>query len=630
MEKIHNYEDLLKYLVYKSREEGNPQADAFIAFLLNIQYDKNAGRFYFKDKEQLTQENIRDIIKNIKDILNAKGDGIAETLKLQITYELSHVQEEDKIEKIKKYFDNEMNIILKEITSTPASKKESETFQIHKKIFNYLLIKTKQNTLNSINDNTLTSSEKTNLGINAEREIYLNLDNIFPKSGLTPFLTLSIQDKISQLNELSNTVMGIRLLNCELGKGGIGLMTLEDIKKKLKYDLLYEVKEFYNKVNIVCEKYSLIYDNLDFDTINEGQESQVLDKIRKYIVYYRQILTYLSMLIDELHSSIQFKDSLIINYENEKNAILDIIGNQTSISKDQAYPRFQNLAKMYTKFQEQVFILDIRENVFRKLYNFIINNEIKLEYDLDAWEGCFQLYTDKLDIYEKQDEPIFSFESGAYNNGVTLLKHDSTADYLDIKLEYQGFCIVTLLNKRGLLVSGRPAVVAKYNEKYMVFCTHQCLQEFIDNPQKYIDDLNEYVKQNSYLINLLNMTEEFPNGNLANMFRDKESTAFKYKNSKVLIDVGCQTVDHIHEKGYIDPDYEWNEWDLKKKAIQLANIMKKKTVSCQTLLSHFRRENETQVYPLKESSVNTTVNTGTNLPIPKSYAVGFRTNNKRY
>ena len=630
MEKIQNYEDLLKYLVYKSREEDNPVADAFIAFLLNIQYDKKAGRFYFKDKSQLTQENIKDIITNVKSILNAKGDGIAETLKLQITYELSHVQEEDKIEKIKKYFDNEMNIILKEITSTPASKKESETFKIHKKIFNYLLIKTKQNTLNSINDDSLTSSEKTNLGINAEREIYLNLDNIFPKSGLTPFLTLSIQDKISQLNETSNIVMGIRLLNCELGKGGIGLMTLEDIKKKLKYDLLYEVKEFYNKVNTVCEKYSLIYDNLDFDTINEGQESQVLDKIRKYIVYYRQILTYLSMLIDELHSSIQFKESLITNYENEKNAILDIIGNRTSITKDQAYPRFQNLAKMYTKFQEQVFILDIRENVFRKLYDFINNNDIKLEYDLDAWEGCFQLYTDKLDIYEKQDEPIFSFESGAYNNGVTLLKHDSTADYLDIKLEYQGFCIVTLLNKRGLLVSGRPAVVAKYNEKYMVFCTHQCLQEFIDNPQKYIDELNEYVKENSYLINLLNMTEEFPNGNLANMFRDKESTAFKYKNSKVLIDAGCQTVDHIHEKGYIDPDYEWNEWDLKKKAIQLANIMKKKTVSCQTLLSHFRRENETQVYPMKDSEVNTTVNTGTNLSIPKSYAVGFRTNNKRY
>ena len=630
MEKIKNYEDLLKYLVYKSREEGNPVADAFIAFLLNIQYNKNTQQFYFKDKTDLSQEDIQYIVNNVKTILNAKGDGIAETLKLQITYELSHVQEEDKIEKIKKYFDTEMNNILKEITSAPPSKKESETFQIHKKIFNYLLIKTKQNTLNSINDDSISSKEKANLGINAEREIYLNLDNIFPKSGLTPFLTLSIQDKIAQLNELANTVMGIRLLNCELGKGGIGLMTLEDIKKKLKYDLLTEVKEFYSKVNTVCEKYSLIYDNLDFDTISEGQETQVLDKIRKYIVYYRQIMTYLSMLIDELHSSIQFKESLIINYENEKNSILDIIGNQTSISKDQAYPRFQNLAKMYTKFQEQVFILDIRENVFKKLYNFITKNDIKLEYDLEAWEGCFQLYTDKLDIYENQEEPIFSFESGAYNNGVTLLKHETTADYLDIKLEYQGFCIVTLLNKKGLLVSGRPSVVAKYNERYLVFCTHQCLQLFIDDPQKYIDNLNQYVKENSYLINLLNMTEEFPIGNLANMFRDKDNTAFKYKNSKVLMDTGTQTVDHIYEKGFIDPDYEWNEWDLKKKAIQLANIMKKKTVSCQTLLSHFRRDNETQVYPLKNSETNTTVNTGTNLSIPKSYAVGFRTNNKKW
>jgi hypothetical protein len=69
---------------------------------------------------------------------------------------------------------------------------------------------------------------------------------------------------------------------------------------------------------------------------------------------------------------------------------------------------------------------------------------------------------------------------------------------------------------------------------------------------------------------------------------------------------------------------------LKKKAIQLANIMKKKTVSCQTLLSHFRRDNETQVYPLKNSETNTTVNSGTNLSIPKSYAVGFRTNNKKW
>jgi len=161
----------------------------------------------------------------------------------------------------------------------------------------------------------------------------------------------------------------------------------------------------------------------------------------------------------------------------------------------------------------------------------------------------------------------------------------------------------------------------------MVFCTHQCLQEFIDDPKKYIDGVLDYVKENPYLINLLNMTEEFPNGNLANMFRDKESVAYKYKSSKILIDMGIQTDVHPYIEN--DPNYVWNEWDLKKKAIQLADIMKKKTVSSQTFLSHFRRENETQVYPPKDSEVNTTVNTGTNLSIPKSYAVGFRVVTKK-
>ena len=625
METPSTYEDILRYLVYKQRENNNPVADALVAFLLNIQYDYSTKKFYFDDK-QLAPHKAKEVIDNVTSMLNTQRDGIIETLKLQITYELSHIQEEDKIEKIKQYFDTELNNILKEITQAPSSKKESDTFQIHKKIFNYLLIKTKQNTLNS-----LIEGDNSNLGINAEREIYLSLDNIFPKSGLTPFLTLSIQDKIAQLNELSNTVMGIRLLNCEIGKGGIGLMTLEDIKKKLKYDLLYEVKEYYTKINTTCEKYTLIYDNMELEIITDEKELKVLDKIRKMIIYYRQILTYFSMLIDDLQTSIHLKDGLITSYENERNNINDIIRNQTSISKDQAYPCFQRLAKIYTTFQEQVFLLDIRENVFRKIIEFISKEDaIKQEYDVEEWEGCFEVEVEKLDIYEKQDEPIFSFENGVYQNGATVLSQNSTADYLDIKLEYQGFCIVTLLKKKGLLVSGRPNVVVKYKDKYMVFCTHQCVQEFLDNPQTYINQLYAYVKENPYLINLLNVTEEFPNANLANMFRDKESPSYKYKASKVLMDKGIQTVDHIYEKGYIDPDYVWNEWDLKKKALQLADIMRKKTVSCQTLLSHFRRENETQVYPLKDSTTNTTVNKGTNLSIPKSYAIGFKNNTNKY
>ena len=51
MDKISTFEEILNNLVYKARENNNPVPDALIAFLLNIQYDKEKKDFYFKDNE---------------------------------------------------------------------------------------------------------------------------------------------------------------------------------------------------------------------------------------------------------------------------------------------------------------------------------------------------------------------------------------------------------------------------------------------------------------------------------------------------------------------------------------------------------------------------------------------------
>ena len=45
----------------------------------------------------------------------------------------------------------------------------------------------------------------------------------------------------------------------------------------------------------------------------------------------------------------------------------------------------------------------------------------------------------------------------------------------------------------------------------------------------------------------------------------------------------------------IDPDYEWNEWEMRRKAIKLANLRTRITHSVQTDGSNFRRNNATQV-----------------------------------
>jgi hypothetical protein len=43
-------------------------------------------------------------------------------------------------------------------------------------------------------------------------------------------------------------------------------------------------------------------------------------------------------------------------------------------------------------------------------------------------------------------------------------------------------------------------------------------------------------------------------------------------------------------------DYEWNEWTMRRKALQMADLTNKRTHSTQTEKSHFRRTSETQTY----------------------------------
>jgi len=42
----NTFEDILKYIVYKCREEENPVADSLVAYLLNLQVDESIFLFF--------------------------------------------------------------------------------------------------------------------------------------------------------------------------------------------------------------------------------------------------------------------------------------------------------------------------------------------------------------------------------------------------------------------------------------------------------------------------------------------------------------------------------------------------------------------------------------------------------
>lgn len=88
-------------------------------------------------------------------------------------------------------------------------------------------------------------------------------------------------------------------------------------------------------------------------------------------------------------------------------------------------------------------------------------------------------------------------------------------------------------------------------------------------------------------------------------------------------DSETQTDTHILEPNIVK-SYEWNEWELRRKAIKLANLRTRVTHSVQTNLSNMRRDTAIQVWPPKEQETQTKVDNYTNVPKPQVFMAGLR------
>jgi len=99
-------------------------------------------------------------------------------------------------------------------------------------------------------------------------------------------------------------------------------------------------------------------------------------------------------------------------------------------------------------------------------------------------------------------------------------------------------------------------------------------------------------------------------------------------SNKLMVDKSIDTPTHFIEKN-LDPNYCWNEWELRKKAIQMANIRKRQTKACQTILSNFKVDSDAQTYQPKDAETNTGINKGTNPLRPRNYITGLRDHNNK-
>jgi len=189
------------------------------------------------------------------------------------------------------------------------------------------------------------------------------------------------------------------------------------------------------------------------------------------------------------------------------------------------------------------------------------------------------------------------------------------------QLALNRFCPWTIAKRDALLLHGKPRFgVIEFEGQLYSFNSEAAVKEALMGMEGLMEKMKVLVRRSPELINLLQLEQVFPSASVAALVEG----AFGGSDSKTRsIDSDCQTDTHFND-GHIDPSYEWNEWALRRRGVQLANLRNKRTHSTQTGLSHFRADTETQTWLPKDKEQNTLQDAKTQAPKLVSYMRGLR------
>eukprot|EP01041_Mallomonas_annulata_P008154 gene8154-16763_t len=386
----------------------------------------------------------------------------------------------------------------------------------------------------------------------------------------------------------------------------------------------------------------------------------VIERWSNELANKRQYLGFVRSIEDDVTLCYQKIVQLRENLQTEMLNLKGIVGTKASVPKEQVYPKFDSIASMWLSLWEEFLIVKARSKTYTLLLKYknsfhetltdavlqsipevrasllpfaeekslsnsnaiISSNIMKKRTWADAVE---HLMTDDEREYreDKQQQNYTDNNNTSASTGAQLLSVDSTPDFMLLPLEFQGFCPWTIASCRGLLVPGKPALgVVRFENSYFVFDSTHAIKEFIENPQIYLQTIKEIAMSNPEFIHLLRIQQQFPSASIAKLLERQDFD--QRPGAKPLTrDAGTETPVHFVEK-HIDVNYHWNEWELRRRAIKISNLKNCSTIAQQTDGSHFRRDNDTQVYLPREKDTQTRRSKGTNPPIKTTYIAGLR------
>ncbi|CAK4634879.1 unnamed protein product [Aphanomyces euteiches] len=586
-------------IVARCKYEGVDVSDTLAAFVCRTVVHEDTNRFCLDG--DVDANGIADLTARSVTVLLQKDSPALETIKMQLDFDLCYVKHEEEVDKVRAVKAKKIANLHRSIALLqPNGTSDFDTLTtLYRQIFTLLMVH--------------ADAEKSN-DRNIEREVAAALESVFPRIGLKSFVTMSGDDKKLQLKELASIVGGIRLFNREIGKGGADItLTLDTIHDHVAQVTRLASEEM-EEASQVCTEYTEVLLHMHHAKHNVPRER--INRWQEELNNKRQFLSYLQSLYEDIDVSTEKIRRLIATFDTELAALKALVGARTSLPKGQVYPAFEALSKAWDELDNEHQLLLARSRSIKALMQF------KDSFTRTLSPQSEWILQAKRTGMPPQDEWFAdnqqSLEMAAPSKPPTATSSSSHGTHHDAK-------------HQGLLLPGDPSLgVIQFRNAYHVFVNERALDAFMANPAWYVESVHDFVVRKPELIYLLRLQESFPDTSMASLMRWTSNPAHRAHVHPLLaphavekVDASTATPVHFVEKN-LDVNYEWNEWSLRRRAVQIANLRNYKTVSVQTTLSNFRKDVDQQVWLPADHATQTGHDKGTNPTKTIAYFAGLR------
>uniref|UniRef100_A0A336LQX2 Cilia- and flagella-associated protein 206 n=1 Tax=Culicoides sonorensis TaxID=179676 RepID=A0A336LQX2_CULSO len=566
---------------------------SFVEYVVDLMALNNTIDF---NKSIINRSVIEEFIEKCNQKICDQSSPSTVALKMQAYFFENFIDRDEIITNYMKQMMAKTATIKKEITEAEVVTRDDQDELIKKIIIDIIT----KSSLGNPND-SLILTETSNA-----------LHSVMSRVDIENFIMLSKNDRVNSLIEIREIVTGIILFNQDAGNSSITLMELPQILEQsyesTKSILQITLCEIIDRINLLTSAISSAISN-DFKNrqiivlLPQNVTAEDFETVKSSLIMNRQHEIFTRKL-SEFLENVKFDiDKNNHRYNEILKLIHETVQFRTAIPTEKVFPKFAELSKCWSRLQNNIYLLSE--------INQINNQLLQLsEKALCCDEIAYKLLGDS--VIETDEERAGRFK----DKKILLLGEKCTVQPYNkkIKLEYYGFCTWMLSQGRGILIPGIPDIgVVTFKNANYGFCAPDLALMFEDTPQKHMYKIIEAAKNRIELIRLLDIYDHMKSFEVHHKGSISEgvSTDLVKQTSEQEVQTELHPIPY-----YKDERYMWNIWDIRKKAIQLANLRKCSTRSAQTMISYQKFNVNTQANRSKMSANSQTKNEScSNTPI---------------